>query len=78
MDRSNLAVDAWQVPESDAVILRVVMAMAAYPPPPVLWHDVERTIRLLANFRLALLEEEYDEWIDMRDGYDYVTGRVER
>lgn len=35
--------------------------------------DLDRTLRAFANFKLAVMEEGFDEWVEIHDGFDWVA-----
>lgn len=56
---------------TDSIMMLAMMARVDAPSPWV--PGLERALRAFSNFRLAVLEEGWDEWIDLTDGFDWVT-----
>jgi hypothetical protein len=61
-----------------AILAETNTILVRYQPAQTMWYAVERTIRAVSNFRLAVLEEEYDEWIEIRDLFDWVSCKGSR
>lgn len=58
--------------DTNTIIMLVLMTLMKMERPRIT-ASFDRLLRAVSNFHLAVLEDEFDEWIEMHDGFDWVT-----